>query len=364
MRRSVLLLVLLLGGCLGGFPPRLPASDSDALSGDTPPADAAPDTGEPDAAPTPDALRPATDAAVAPPDAPPGAPRLSALHIEPGEPHVRFGEVIDLRLVGELSDDTTADLTAEGQFAVADPDVAMLAESPGRVHALGVGLTTVSASYGGLLAPPVVLQVTGDPTTPPVARLRCPPTGQVGAPLMFDGASSTDPDGQVVGWLFDFGDASDPEGDGSAAQVTHAFQFPGEFDVKLTVVDDSGTTGQDTCPVIVDPPSQEPPTVRIVAPEDGESFQRRDRVEVQLEVSAAAGREIRAATLIVNGNQKDEVLQPPWTLSFTVSDNRDNGDVLPIRAQVKDDLGTFATSEVVHVVVQAGPHGEGEDGED
>ncbi len=54
----------------------------------------------------------------------------------------------------------------------------------------------------------------------------------------FDGSGSTDPDGNVASYTWDFGDGSS----GSGANPTHAYQTGGTYPVRLTVADDQGAT--------------------------------------------------------------------------------------------------------------------------
>ncbi|MCB1691244.1 MAG: S8 family serine peptidase [Pseudomonadales bacterium] len=58
------------------------------------------------------------------------------------------------------------------------------------------------------------------------------------APLdvAFDATASSDPDGRIVTWRWDFGDGSASTG----PQVSHVFNSPGTYDVQLTVTDDDG----------------------------------------------------------------------------------------------------------------------------
>lgn len=51
----------------------------------------------------------------------------------------------------------------------------------------------------------------------------------------FDGSTSSDPDGAVASWTWDFGPGAD-----SGAQVSHTFATPGDHPVSLTVVDSRG----------------------------------------------------------------------------------------------------------------------------
>lgn len=71
-----------------------------------------------------------------------------------------------------------------------------------------------------------------------------PPTAvvavsQSGREVTVDGAGSADPDGQIVDYLWEFGDGTQARG--SAA--THEYQQPGDYLVTLSTTDDSGDYG-------------------------------------------------------------------------------------------------------------------------
>lgn len=71
----------------------------------------------------------------------------------------------------------------------------------------------------------------------------------------FDGSGSTDSDGQVVSYAWDFGDGTTDSG----SALTHAFTAGGSYDVTLTVTDDRGGTDSDVITVNPsDPPNQAP----------------------------------------------------------------------------------------------------------
>jgi PKD repeat protein len=55
--------------------------------------------------------------------------------------------------------------------------------------------------------------------------------------VSFDGSASTDPDGSIVQYIWDFGDGSR----GSGARVKHLYKQEGTYSVTLTVRDNSGT---------------------------------------------------------------------------------------------------------------------------
>ena len=75
---------------------------------------------------------------------------------------------------------------------------------------------------------------------PPVARAGGPYLGEPGASTALDGRASTDRDGSIATWAWDFGDGTN----GVGAVSPHAYAAAGVYDVTLTVTDDLGA--QDT----------------------------------------------------------------------------------------------------------------------
>jgi hypothetical protein len=54
--------------------------------------------------------------------------------------------------------------------------------------------------------------------------------------VTFDASASTDPDGQIVQYIWNFGDGET----GTGICVTHIYRSPGVYSAKLTVIDDAG----------------------------------------------------------------------------------------------------------------------------
>ena len=73
---------------------------------------------------------------------------------------------------------------------------------------------------------------------PPVADPNGPYTGTVGSPVIFDGSGSTDPDGTIASYAWDFGDG----GTGSGEAPSHIYAADGNFTVTLIVTDNAGDT--------------------------------------------------------------------------------------------------------------------------
>lgn len=85
----------------------------------------------------------------------------------------------------------------------------------------------------------------------------------VGDPVSFDGSTSTDADGSVVSYAWDFGDG----GASTEKVASHTFTAAGAFEVTLTVTDDSGDTGAAIVKVhVVAKVSNKPPLPSVKGP--------------------------------------------------------------------------------------------------
>jgi PKD repeat protein len=81
----------------------------------------------------------------------------------------------------------------------------------------------------------------------PVAGLVISPSSGP-APLAINasGSTSSDADGTIATYAWDFGDG----GSATGVAATHSYANPGEYVVKLTVTDDQGATGSATGRVV------------------------------------------------------------------------------------------------------------------
>ena len=110
---------------------------------------------------------------------------------------------------------------------------------------------TVTDDDGNTDTHSAVVSVTdGAPTNvPPTANFTVP-SCVVNAPCLFTD-TSTDPDGQVTGWSWTFGDG----GTSLEQNPTHTFATEGTFNVELTATDNAGATDIITQAVTVAPPA-------------------------------------------------------------------------------------------------------------
>ncbi len=72
----------------------------------------------------------------------------------------------------------------------------------------------------------------------PVARITAPSKAEVGVPVQFSAASSSDVDGKLTVFVWDFGDGTTSGG----MYVNHTFKAPGNYTVRLTVYDNAGAS--------------------------------------------------------------------------------------------------------------------------
>lgn len=108
----------------------------------------------------------------------------------------------------------------------------------------GVSVTQVSHN-----ADSVTLSVTITANQPPVAVAAASPTGGF-APLVvaFSGTGSSDPDGTISSYSWNFGDGSS----GGGATPSHTYMNPGTYTATLTVTDNRGDTASDTVAIAVE----------------------------------------------------------------------------------------------------------------
>ena len=116
-----------------------------------------------------------------------------------------------------------------GDFMVTPNQIAMTFESVNSAFSDGFTLTR--------------------PETPPtpVAPTAAFTSSTDGQRVLFDGSSSTDPDGVIVNYDWRFGDGTR----GGGATPTHQYAGPGTYDVTLIVTDDEGATSAVTHQVTV-----------------------------------------------------------------------------------------------------------------
>jgi PKD repeat protein len=83
-----------------------------------------------------------------------------------------------------------------------------------------------------------------------------PGSSKVGETVSFDASGSSDPDGNLVGYAWSFGDGSV----GTGVNPSHSYALAGTYTVSLTVTDNDGLTGLQVKTIIVSPSEPAVPT--------------------------------------------------------------------------------------------------------
>ena len=143
-----------------------------------------------------------------------------------------FGQLSGKNLV--TGGDGRASATYTAPLAPADPvdngTVVQILATPGGTDYSASTSRSVSIR---LVPPGVILPPNG---TPVASFTYAPSTPITQADVTFDGSLSTDSDGRIVSYAWNFGDGSQ----GSGAVVKHDFSASGSYTVTLTVTDDRG----------------------------------------------------------------------------------------------------------------------------
>lgn len=101
----------------------------------------------------------------------------------------------------------------------------------------------------------VVITASGGGNAAPTADHGGPYTGAAGQAVQFDGSASSDTDGTIASYDWDFGDG----GSATGANPTHTYASDGSFTVTLTVTDDDGATDTATTSATISAVANEAP---------------------------------------------------------------------------------------------------------
>ena len=87
----------------------------------------------------------------------------------------------------------------------------------------------------------------------PVANANGSYSATAGVPVNFIGSGSSDADGSITAYAWDFGDTNASDNTSAAMDPTHVYHTAGEYTVTLTVTDNLGASHTDTALVTVTP---------------------------------------------------------------------------------------------------------------
>ena len=202
--------------------------------------------------------------------------------------------------------------------------------------AAGDGVATTSMSImvtAGPAPPPPANQ-------PPVAVISGPTAAAAGEVVTFDGTASSDPDGMIADYAWDFGDGTA----GAGATVTHAFAA-GTFTVTLTVTDNLGDTGSATHDIIVSAPATPLPP----DPQPGGPYSGTVNTPITFDASASSdpdGTIVSYSWDFGDGNTAAGV---------TATNTYVMAGTFPVTLTVTDDAGLTASAQTEAVITDAAP---------
>ncbi len=154
---------------------------------------------------------------------------------------------------------------------------------------------------------------------PPVADPNGPYTGTAGVAVQFDGAGSSDPDGTIVSYAWDFGDGNT----GTGVSPTHTYSAAGTFTVSLTVTDNDGLTDTATTIATIDPAAQ-PVDLDITKFSVPKSVKlsRGDVVTIRLQIKNSGAVDLPRPTTVIGMQSGVEVYNETMMVSAPLGGSR------------------------------------------
>jgi len=211
-----------------------------------------------------------------------------------------------------LDDGSDAEMTAQASVSGASVDFAIDTGSPASLVAPedtetqddGTAITTIDVntsagadgdtfdvhvSSGGA-SDVVTIELNSSGSTPTASFTVNDSTPAVGQTVEFDGSGSSDSDGTITSYDWDFDDGSTATGE----VVNHSYSSSGTYNVSLTVTDDDGATDIAYRQITVDNPSSD--TISVVAGETSEVKSGR----IAFALRNSGGEDVNLTTITVN----------------------------------------------------------------
>ena len=197
----------------------------------------------------------------------------------------------------------------------------------------GVSGATVAAGGGAYYSAVLVPNGPPPPNQDPTAAFSSSCTS---LSCTFNGSASSDPDGTIASYAWNFGDGAT----GTGATPGHAYSTAGDYQVTLTVTDDDGGTNAVTQTVTATPPVTGSVTFRAAAGTDANTT----TPTVVVPPSVQPGDTL---VLFLSGNRSATTTTPAgWTLVATKSDGIDVVSWVFTRTAVAGTAGSSVSTRL------------------
>ncbi len=190
---------------------------------------------------------------------------------------------------------------------------------------------------------------------PPIAALRTfPSEGSFLYPIIFDGLDSTDPDGDALEYMFDFGNGSTSPFDPNA-QLVQIYPKPGQtkvtYAIGMTVRDSGGLTSSTSGEILVRTALTGEPMLTVVSPLKNETVPVGTFLPVFVDVNrASSGAEVDLGTLVatLNGVDVAQFYTP-------ITDSNRNNAVVELRGEIPLQFLSQTSNNNIKVQIKSQP---------
>ena len=178
-------------------------------------------------------------------------------------------------------------------------------------------------------------------------------TGNPGLICTFDASDSSDSDGEILEYQWDFDDGTTETTNN--ATISHTFTYTGTFNVMLTVTDDDGATDEIDEPIIIEIiPGNNPPTDLVVT---AETTKTKKNTEVQFSITATDPDDNDSIHYNVSWGDAETITSAEYNSSelFEISHRWDNYGVYTVTVTAYDSQNATSETSTTTMYVDVHP---------